>query len=229
MRSRDEREKARVQANDTWQYRLKGAYPMTARVGNGRTLSAVKRARIIHAGKIVFLQNGFGAASMDVIAANAGVSKMTVYRHFRSKELLFAGVIDALCQQIIDDDLERMLMRPPKEALRKFATKIAATLFARETIELHRIVIAESRRFPKLGRLFYQSGPAACIEMLELYLMRHRGDGLAKHGSPRALAEEFLDLIRGYPHLRMLLGIDKRPSKSELRRRVDSAVRHLLG
>jgi TetR/AcrR family transcriptional repressor of mexJK operon len=229
MRSRDEREKARVQANDTWQYRLKGAYPMTARVGNGRTLSAVKRARIIHAGKIVFLQNGFGAASMDVIAANAGVSKMTVYRHFRSKELLFAGVIDALCQQIIDDDLERMLTRPPKEALRKFATKIAATIYARDTIELHRIVIAESRRFPKLGRLFYQSGPAACIEMLELYLMRHRGDGLAKHGSPRALAEEFLDLIRGYPHLRMLLGIDKRPSKSELRRRVDSAVRHLLG
>jgi TetR/AcrR family transcriptional repressor of mexJK operon len=202
---------------------------MAARAGNGRTLSAVKRARIIHAGKIVFLQNGFGAASMDVIAANAGVSKMTVYRHFRSKELLFAGVIDALCQQIIDDDLERMLTRPPNEALRKFATKIAATLFARETIELHRIVIAESRRFPKLGRLFYQSGPAACIEMLELYLMRHRGAGLAKHGSPRALAEEFLDLIRGYPHLRMLLGIDKRPSKSELRRRVDSAVRHLLG
>ena len=48
---------------------------MAPRAGNGRTLSAVKRARIIHAGKFVFLKNGFGAASMDVIAANAGVSK----------------------------------------------------------------------------------------------------------------------------------------------------------
>ena len=62
----------------------------------GRRLSDRKRRRIVQAGKMVFLANGFGAASMDVIAATAGVSKMTIYRHFRSKELLFAGVIDAL-------------------------------------------------------------------------------------------------------------------------------------
>ena len=202
---------------------------MGSGLGNGRTLSAVKRARIIHAGKVVFLGSGFGAASMDVIAANAGVSKMTVYRHFRSKELLFAGVINELCQQIIDEDLEKILVLPPKQALGKFARKIVAILFARETIELHRIVIAESRRFPKLGRLFYQSGPAACIEMLELYLQRHGRAGLVRHGPPRRLAEEFLDLIRGYPHLRMLLGIDSRPSPSEMRRRIESAVRHLIG
>ena len=82
---------------------------MASRAGSGRALSALKRAQIIQAGKVVFLDNGFGAASMDVIAASAGVSKMTIYRHFRSKELLFAGVIDALCRKIIDDDLEGML------------------------------------------------------------------------------------------------------------------------
>jgi TetR/AcrR family transcriptional regulator, mexJK operon transcriptional repressor len=202
---------------------------MGSTVGNGRTLSAVKRARIIHAGKIVFLRSGFGAASMDGIAAHAGVSKMTVYRHFQSKELLFAGVINELCQQIIDDDLEKILVLPPKQALEKFARKIITILFAKETIELHRIVVAESRRFPKLGRFFYQTGPAACIEMLELYLRRHGRNGLVRHGSPRRLAEEFLDLIRGYPHLRLLLGIDKMPSKREMQHRIASAVRHLMG
>src|ERR1700704_6758088 len=56
---------------------------MRSRAGNGRSLSPLKRARIIHAGKAVFLAQGFGAASVDDIAATAGVSKMTVYRHFR--------------------------------------------------------------------------------------------------------------------------------------------------
>jgi TetR/AcrR family transcriptional repressor of mexJK operon len=202
---------------------------MRSRAGNGRSLSPLKRARIIHAGKAVFLAQGFGAASVDDIAATAGVSKMTVYRHFRSKELLFAGVIDALCRQFIDDDLERMLVLPPRAALPKFARKIMDIIFAKETIELHRIVIAECRRFPELGRLFFRSGPEACIDMLEQYLKRHRKVGLVKHATPRRLAAEFLDIVRGYPHLRVLLGIDKAPSSGEMRSRVESAVRHVLG
>jgi TetR/AcrR family transcriptional repressor of mexJK operon len=202
---------------------------MAPHAGSGRPLSALKRAQIIQAGKVVFLDNGFGAASMDLIAASAGVSKMTIYRHFRSKELLFAGVIDALCRKIVDEDLESMLVLPPKQALERFGRKVVAIIFARETIELHRIVVAESRRFPRLGRLFYRSGPEACIDMLELYLKRHRNVGRFAQDSPRRLAEEFLDLIRGYPHLRVLLGVDKRPSESEMRQRIDRAVQHLLG
>jgi TetR/AcrR family transcriptional regulator, mexJK operon transcriptional repressor len=202
---------------------------MRSRAANGRTLSPRKRAQIIQAGKTVFLAQGFGAASVDDVAASAGVSKMTVYRHFRSKELLFAGVIDALCRQIVDDDLERLLELPPRTALPKFARKIMDITFAKETIELHRIVVAECRRFPDLGRLFYRSGPQPCIDMLEQYLRRHRKTVRARQSTPRRLAEEFLDLVRGYPHLRALLGVYKSPSQGELRSRIACAVRHVLG
>ena len=202
---------------------------MRSRAVNGRALSPRKRAQIIQAGKAVFLARGFGAASVDHIAAGAGVSKMTVYRHFRSKELLFAGVIDALCRQIMDGDLERLLELPPKTALPKFARKIMDITFAKETIELHRIVVAECRRFPELGRLFYRSGPQPCIDMLEQYLRRHRKTVRARQSTPRRLAEEFLDLVRGYPHLRALLGVDKSPSQGERRSRIACAVRHVLG
>jgi len=193
----------------------------------GRRLSDRKRDRIIEAGRTVFLDEGFGAASMDAIAAEAQVSKMTVYRHFRNKELLFAGVISELCRRIVDDDLEDLLALAPREALRRFAERVVAITFARETVELHRIVVAESRRFPKLGRLFYQSGPQACIDMLEQYLQRHRPRAWSRNDARRH-AEEFLDLIRGYPHLRLLLGIVERPSQRELRTRIDSAIRNLL-
>ena len=165
---------------------------------------------------------------MDGIAAAAGVSKMTVYRYFRSKEALFAGVIRDLCERIIDEDLERMLERQPEEALRGFARKIVTILFARDTVELHRIVVAESRRFPALGRLFYKSGPEACIAMLAAYLERHSSRKTLNLRNPRRTAEEFLELLRGYAHLRVLLGVQKTLSAHELEENIEGAVRHIL-
>ena len=165
----------------------------------------------------------------DQVAAAAGVSKMTVYRHFGSKEDLFAGVITESCQRIVADDLDQTFSREPEQALRSFARKMTDIVFEPETAELHRIVIAESRRFPKLGRLFYQTGPQACIDALEAYLARHKGDRRFKVENPRRSAEEFLELLRGYSHLKMLLGIDKAPSKRDIDARIESAVRHVMG
>jgi TetR/AcrR family transcriptional repressor of mexJK operon len=188
-----------------------------------------KRASIVGGAKEVFLGSGFEGASMDAIAAAAGVSKMTVYRYFHGKEELFAGVITELCERIIEDDLELMLERRPEEALRGFARKVMTILFAPDTIELHRIVISESRRFPALGRLFYRSGPEACIAMLAAYFERHKGRRTLNLRNPRRSAEEFLELLRGYAHLRVLLGLQKAPSARELEERIDGAVRHVLG
>lgn len=198
-------------------------------VASAVTRFDVKRASIVGGAKDVFLRHGFEGASMDEIAAAAGVSKMTVYRYFRSKEQLFAGVIRDLCERIIDEDLERMLERGPEEALRGFARKMVAILFARDTIELHRIVIAESRRFPALGRLFYKSGPEACIAMLAAYLERHNSRRSLNLRNPRRRAEEFLELLRGYAHLRMLLGVQKTLSAREAEASIDGAVQHILG
>jgi TetR/AcrR family transcriptional repressor of mexJK operon len=198
--------------------------------GKGRNgLSDRKRAAILKGAKAVFLKHGFGDASMDEVAAAAGVSKMTVYRHFGSKEDLFAGVITELCQRIVAEDLEEIFSREPREALRAFARKMTDIVFARDTAELHRIVIAESRRFPKLGLLFYETGPQACIDALRDYLVCHKGDRRFKVKDPRRSAEEFLELLRGYSHLKMLLGIEKAPSARDIDARIDSAVRHLLG
>jgi TetR/AcrR family transcriptional regulator, mexJK operon transcriptional repressor len=188
-----------------------------------------KRDNIIGGAKKVFLRHGFEGANMDEVAAAAGVAKMTVYRYFRSKEELFAGVITELCGRIVDEELEQMLERKPDEALRGYARKMMTILFAPETIELHRMVVAESRRFPELGRLFYHSGPEACIAMLAAYFERQKKRRTLNVRNPRRTAEEFLELLRGYAHLRVLLGLEKAPTAREIDERIEGAVAHVLG
>lgn len=194
----------------------------------GRSKSDAKRRAILRGAKAVFLASGFEAANMDDVAARAGVSKMTVYRHFGSKEDLFAGVITELGNMIVAEDLEHFFAERPEEALRRYARKMIDIVFDPETIELHRIVVAESHRFPKLGRFFYASGPHVCIEVLARYLKRNRTNPRFRVADPVRTAEEFLELLRGYGHLRVLLKIDKVLTSREIEARIEGAVRHIL-
>ncbi|HKS83928.1 MAG TPA: TetR/AcrR family transcriptional regulator [Pseudolabrys sp.] len=195
---------------------------------NGRSLSDAKRRAILRGAKGVFLREGFGGTSMDAVAARAGVSKMTVYRHFGSKEELFAGLITDLCNRIVAVDLERIFRQRPEEALRRYAERIIDIVFAPETVELHRIVVAESKRFPNLGRFFYTYGPQVCIDVLVRYFERNRDNPRFRVSDPLRASEEFLELLRGYGHLRVLLGIDRRLARREIAARIEAAVRHVL-
>jgi TetR/AcrR family transcriptional regulator, mexJK operon transcriptional repressor len=192
-----------------------------------RMVSAKRRA-ILRAAKAAFLKCGFEGATMDAVAERARVSKMTVYRHFEDKETLFAGVITELCAQINGENFNTLFTKAPQDALRDFARRMIAIVFAHETVELHRIVIAECQRFPKLGRLFYESGPEASIRALAEYLARNQGDPGLKVRDARRSAEEFLELLRGYAHLRVILGLQKAPSAREISQRINAAIDHVM-
>jgi TetR/AcrR family transcriptional repressor of mexJK operon len=203
-----------------------GLGKVTAR--RGRTKSDAKRTAILRGAKAVFLASGFEGANMDEVAARADVSKMTVYRHFGSKEDLFAGVITELGNMIVAEDLERIFATRPEEALRRYARKMIDIVFDPETIELHRIVVAECHRFPKLGRFFYASGPQVCIDVLARYLKKNLTDPSFRVRDPVRTAEEFLELLRGYGHLRVLLKINKALTRKEIETRIEGAVRHVF-
>jgi len=188
-----------------------------------------KRRAILDGACQVFLLRGFGGANMDDVAAAARVSKMTVYRYFSSKEQLFAGVVRDMCDRVVDPALVGTMERLPlRAALRTFGRRMLEIVFAPETLGLHRIVVAESQRFPELGKLFYASGPGGSIAALAEYLARHRNDAELKIKNPRLAAEEFLELLRGYDHMRALLRVGGGPSPRKLKERVERAVGHVL-
>jgi len=203
---------------------------MTAAVATRRTRpqrADAKRAEILAGARAEFLARGYEGASMDAVAATAGVSKMTVYRHFGSKEHLFSGVIRQLCDEIIDEDIsEQMDSESVADAMRMFARRMLNTVYDPVTLQLHRVVIAESTRFPALGKLFYEQGPQRGITLLAAFIKRHPEEFGSHAKDAQRAATEFMSLLRGYTHLKALLGMN--PSPSEFSEAVESAVDFLL-
>ena len=64
---------------------------------SGRVLDPAKRAAILGGARAVFMREGFAQGSMDAVAAEAGVGKQTIYRHFQSKEALVEALVEAMC------------------------------------------------------------------------------------------------------------------------------------
>ena len=69
--------------------------------GPGRPKDMEKRAAILEAAKGLFVRNAFAGTSMDAVAAEAGVSKLTVYSHFGDKETLFGAAVTECCAQML--------------------------------------------------------------------------------------------------------------------------------
>ena len=65
----------------------------------GRPKDLEKRAAILSAATDLFTARGLNGVSMEAVARAAGVSKITVYSHFRSKDELFRETVFAKCRQ----------------------------------------------------------------------------------------------------------------------------------
>ncbi|MGW8762268.1 TetR/AcrR family transcriptional regulator [Streptomyces sp. NPDC055815] len=127
--------------------------------------AARKRQAVVRAARDLFLREGFGVG-MDAIAAEAGVSKVTVYNHFGSKEALFTAVVAGALDEPLGDtegpDLSRLadaedLRAALTEAGRAWARAVRADEAGRA---LRTLVATELHRFPELGRAWRAHGPA---------------------------------------------------------------------
>ena len=63
-----------------------------------RLRMAETRAAILRAARPIMLRDGLGGTTLDRVAAEGGIAKMTLYRHFPSKEALFEGLVTAMCE-----------------------------------------------------------------------------------------------------------------------------------
>ena len=200
-------------------------------VGQGQ--SARKRRAILKAATDLFLQGGYLGTSMDEIAALAAVSKQTVYKHFEDKERLFTEIVISSVNEVSDPntrEVRELGARGDLEAeLRELARRQLARVMQPKLLQLRRLVIAESGRFPELGRAFYDRGPGRTIAVLAASFERLASQGQLRLDDPVLAAAHFNWLIMSIPlNEAMLLGKDDPPATAELDRYAAAGVRAFL-
>ncbi|HET9079357.1 MAG TPA: TetR/AcrR family transcriptional regulator [Trebonia sp.] len=172
----------------------------------GRPTVAERRAReaqILSSALAVFLQSGFGNATVDELAAAAKVTKRTIYTYFGGKDALFAAMVRDLAVTV---SLDAATDHGTLEAL---AARIISRVHSDELVGLHRLVIAESGRFPELARVLYTHGDARHIARLAEHIRAERG---ARY---EPLAEPLFSLLLGERHRRRLLGLTPAPAPGQ--------------
>lgn len=159
------------------------------------------RDRLIQAARDAFREEGY-RASVDRIAARAGVAKQTLYNHFASKEDLFAEIA-RLGAETIAVSLEHG--SDVRECLLRFAAAFQERVLGEEGLAVYRAVVGEVPRFPALGRAFFERGPARMAERLSAFLAAAMNRGVLREDDPRFAAEMLMSMLAGFERTRRLL------------------------
>jgi len=195
----------------------------------GRPKDPHKRSAILASARAQFLANGFERAGMDAIASGAGVSKLTVYSHFGSKEALFTQVIEAQCSALsLSGDYSDLLAMSPREGLMHIAQQFIALVFRPESINMHRIMLAEAGTKPMMSRLFYEAGPQPVKRSFAQYLAKMTEQKKLNVEEPERATHYFFNLLKGEPHFRALLNLGDMPTRPALDAHVKDVVEMFL-
>ncbi len=194
--------------------------------GPGRPKDPEKRAAILDAAKRLFPLRGFDGVSMDAIAAEAGVSKLTVYSHFSDKDTLFSETVKAKCEEQLPEDVFRAEpgRGPIREQLRAIATGFHRLILSPESVAFYRMMAAQGESSGKLGELFYQVGPRRILEAFEAFLMAAKQAGSLEVPDARRAAGHFFCLIKGEAHMRQLIGCSLCGSECEGAEHIESVL-----
>ncbi|WP_213805579.1 TetR/AcrR family transcriptional regulator [Granulicella sp. dw_53] len=164
------------------------------------------REHILWIAKDVFLEIGFERTSMDVVASRAETSKRSLYAHFESKEKLFLAVIELVRGLFLNRlRLPGDYSEKPADALVIFCGRYLEVLLYEASIQMCRISMAESARFPEQAAQYFDVLFTQVHARLSAYLKTTFG--LSARGSAEA-AHKLLGQVF-YPRFtRALFGMD---------------------
>jgi len=160
--------------------------------------------RILDVATQLFLAHGYGATSIEAVAQRARISKRTFYHRFTDKAALFSAVVHRIIERL----------RPPaevplfegtdlREILEHLAALILRAALSPQAIALHRLIVGESGRFPKLAAAVNREGSTdEAIRLIALVLDREARAGKLRLDDPMFAAEQFLYMVIAIPQRR---------------------------
>ena len=193
-----------------------------------KSQSERKKAAIIEAAIVEFLEQGFNGTSMDKISARANVSKRTVYNHFASKESLFTAITaDVWCQALAATDFAYRPDRPLDEQLTAIAEQELELLSSKHFIDIIRLLFTEKALTPSLGQ-----DAVNRVNQGESGLSRWIQAGIKDNRlievSPEFASTQFLSLLKAFAFWPQIVQQAPFPSATESQAIIESAVQMFL-
>lgn len=170
-------------------------------VNSHESASFDTRTRLVQAAREAFMKEGY-RASMDGIAARAGVAKQTLYNHFPGKDDLFseaAGMASAAISVALEGEAGDV-----RASLLRFASSFRERVLGSEGLAMFRALTAETARFPSLAQSYFAKGPEQTADRLADFLGRAMEDGRLRRDDPRFAAEMLMSMLGGVEHFRRL-------------------------
>jgi AcrR family transcriptional regulator len=194
-----------------------------------RTRGEIRRAAIMTAATEVFLEHGFGAATLDEVVRRAGGSRATLYENFGSKEGLFAAIIAEQCAKVVEPlQIVPHAKGRPEDVLYAVGKRFLGVLMHPGGLGLYRLVSAEGARFPDLVTQVFARGPKAAADHLAGYFRTQIKQGVLALADADLAARHFLEMVKGDLHTRALFGVPPAPTVSEIEACVRGAVATFL-
>jgi AcrR family transcriptional regulator len=163
--------------------------PMAKGSELGRRDPEARRQAILEAAIGVFVTQGFAAAKLDDVAAQAGVAKGTIYLHFKDKQDLFEQMVQATVSPVIER-LEALANIPDLSAdvvLRSLFELFRTEVLGTARKDLLRLVMTEGPRFPAIAEFYHREVVSRGVKLMGGVLRRARergelaGGGLAAY------------------------------------------------
>ena len=176
-----------------------------ARVGRPSRADALQlRERILVAATELFLEEGYGSTSIEAVAERAGISKRTFYDRFDDKAMLFGAVVHRIIELIRPPpDVPLLAGATLPEVLQRLAGLILRAALSPPAIALHRLVSAESVRFPELvSAVVSEGGTAEGIRLISDLLARELPQAKLSDQERAFAAQQFIFMVVSLPQRR---------------------------
>ena len=186
-----------------------------------RTKSLEKRKAILDVSKSLFLSKGYAAVSMDLISKTSGISKNTLYSHFKNKAALFSAVIKSHWQNGSMPSIKLDSSLGLQETLTDFSFKLLRHLYKEDTMSFFRLLAYESHAFPKLSASIMDDKVSPSTSKLSQCFIKELNKN---EKDAHALAIQFLGLLKEDAFWHVLVGFRNKYTKQEMQKHVETCV-----
>jgi TetR/AcrR family transcriptional repressor of mexJK operon len=167
---------------------------------------------VLEAGRTLFLRKGYAGTTLEEVAAQAGLTKRTVYNNYADKDALFTEIVaevtayaSAFARNLSDVFTVPTTTSNVGALLGDLGERLALSVLRQEVVALRRLLIGEAREFPALAKEYYDRAPGQVIDALAEGFARLAKVGLLRVPEARLAAVQFAYLVVGEPLDRAML------------------------